>query len=65
MKRRSEAYLCALSDLADEAGNVRSLYRSNGLPADGVSEQDLDESHAALKEALEAFRKAERRGWVG
>lgn len=63
MKRRTEARLRAPSDLADEADNYRDLWRSNGEPARGVTEEEIAAAGKAVAQCVEAYRKAERRGW--
>lgn len=63
MKRRPEAWLCALKDMIEEAQELLVLWKSDGTPVAGVTDAELSHSVRAVRECMEAFRKADRRGW--
>ena len=64
MKRRTEEWLLALADVAEESANLCKCYSTaDRLPT--VPEEKLQEQHMAFDHALECFKKASKRGWEG
>lgn len=61
MKHRNPAALIAMDRLWDALDEVLGDWTNEGKPV--ADEETINRDEQELKEALEAFRKIERRGW--